>query len=126
MQDLEKDIEVTILPAFINEKIKSVEWGQWAGPIEETALVRVEVNSKPYVLIEDWEDEQFGIGDPAIWLDEYLDNLSLSEEQQLALGSMPKKALKRVKASSTKSKSEWISSMEGLNGRSIDYMLFEV
>ena len=124
MQDLEKDIEIAILPTFINEKIESVEWGEWQGPYVETALVRVVINSKPHILIEDWEDGQFGAGDPATWLQEYLDNFALSKDELAALGSLPKKALKRVKASSHES--EWISSMEGLDGRPIDYMLFEV
>jgi len=121
-EDLRADIENAVLPTFINEAIQSVEWGQPCIK-QETAFVRIVINGKPYILVEDDTDGSIRQGDPASWLDDYLqEEFHFSETDMQNLGALPTKALKSKKPSM----SDWISMLEYHDGHPIHYMLFEV
>jgi hypothetical protein len=122
MKDLQKDIEVAVIPNFINESVSTVEWGEWksAGPEEE--MVEIIVNGKSYLLLEAYDGVPSG--DPAKWTDD-LDSDFASFEYIKGAGYELSKAIKAKKPIKFELwESEFVVRMEHSNSELIDYVLF--
>jgi len=123
MEKYQTEIALIVLPTFINEPIKSIEWGKWVGPMVETALVRVTINDKPYVLIESDHDD-LPQSDETADIKQYLDSFKLSGDELSALGFVPTKLLPSKKPLRGHSHTlHCVYQMEVEDGKLISYML---
>lgn len=124
MKDYQKDIENAVLPTFFNEKIKRVKWGEWVGPFVETSFVAVNINDKPFVLVE-IDNDILPESDDLETVELFIAQFSLSGSDIKKLGFLPKTPMITKKPITILDKKlPIITSLEVEGGRAVDYMLF--